>query len=250
MRNNWSTAIKTILAIVLFASVLAGCGNNSVSSAYPLESVTQDGNQLSKIYRAANKTVPEVAKELADERTPKEISKEDTDRMFLVYPDELYHLQKDPNKPEDTLIEIDNKEFVQQNYDSSFLQGFLVASILDDLFDAFKHRGSGSYRGYSSRDTYKPIVVYHQPTSSEKKMYPPITKEGKGSIFKRGSGTSSSKGIFSSDSSSSGSSGKIFKSSGGSDTGPKQSSIFGKPRSNSPPKTKVGGSGKIFKRKR
>lgn len=249
MRNNWSTAIKTMLAIVLFASVLAGCGNNSVSSTYPLESVTQDGNQLSKIYRAENKTVPEVAKDIADDKTPKEISKEDTERMFLVYPDELYHLQKDPNKPTDTLIEVDNKEFVQRNYDSSFLQGFLLASVLDNLFDSHKYRGS--YRGYSSKDTYKPIVVYHQPSSAEKKIYPPITKEGKGSIFKRGTGSSSSsKGIFSSGDDGSGSSGKIIKSSDGSDTGPKQSSIFERPRIKSPPKTKFGGSGKIFKRRR
>jgi hypothetical protein len=260
MRMNWRTALHSIMAIVLSVTVLAGCGANLASANYPLESVTQDGDQLSRVYRAENKTVPEVAHELADQKTPQEMSKEDPDRMFLIYPDELYHLQKDPNKPADTLIEVDNREFVRQNYDSSFLQGYLLASVLDDLFDSLKGH-HGKYRGYSTRDVYRPVVVYHAPTDKEKKQYPPITREGVGSIIKRSSSGSGAGTSLGSDGSltkkekgttdSGGFFGKIFRSSdspssGGSDSG---GSLFSRPKSKSPPKIRVGGFGRLTKRR-
>lgn len=130
MREPITAVMKAVLSIVLAVTVLAGCGGGgTAASGYPLESVTQDGNQSSRVYRAENQTVPEVAKELAAQRTPKEVSNEDADRMFLVYSDELYHLQKDPQKPSDTLIEVDNNAFVRQNYNPSFFQGFILAKI-------------------------------------------------------------------------------------------------------------------------
>lgn len=243
--------MKAALAVSLAVTVLAGCGGQSVSSTYPLESVVDKGGETSRVYRAENKTVPEVAKELADQKTPKEISKEDNDHMFLVYSDEWYHLQKDPQKPEDTLIEVDNQKFVQQNYSSSFLQGYITATVINGLFDLAKSY-SGNYRGYGSRDTYKPTVVYHTPTKQEKKAAPPITTSGSGSIIKRSSSadTSSKSGsgsIFkkSDTTSSSSGSGKIirnssdssYSSSSSSNSG---SSIFSRPKSNSPPKTSKG----------
>lgn len=244
--------LKAVLVVSLMASVLAGCGGQSVGSTYPLESITDKGGESSRVYRAENKTVPEVAKELADEKEPKEISKEDADHMFLVYSDEWYHLQKDPNKPADTLIEVDNQKFVQENYSSSFLKGYITASIINGLFDLAKGY-SGSYRGYGSRDTYKPTVVYHQPTKQEQKAYPPITKQGSGSIIKRSSSADSSSSksnsgsIFSKSdgSSSSSSSGKITRNSSdrsySSSSSSKSSwSIFSRPNSNSPPKTSKG----------
>ncbi len=58
--------------------------------------------------------------------------------MFLVYSDKIYNLQKDKEKPSDTLIEISNKEFVRQNYQPSFLQGYIMGSILNDIFGSRK----------------------------------------------------------------------------------------------------------------
>ncbi|MCP1356513.1 DUF4247 domain-containing protein [Aneurinibacillus migulanus] len=264
------TIIKTVLAVVLVASTLAGCTSQAMGSSYPLESVTQDGKQQSRVYRAENKTVPQVAEELSEQKKPKEISKEDNDQMFLVYSDEWYNLQKDPNKPEDTLIEVSNLEFVRQNYNPSFLEGYILASILDDLFDSHKRYG-GSYRGYADKDIYKPKTKYHTPTAKERKNLPPITTEGTGSIIKRGDTSSSSSGntrssvgssgsiIKKSDSDTSASKekrGKIIRSSDEGSSYDKQrtkvkpkDSMFSRPKNNSPPKVKVGGSGKIFKRR-
>jgi len=242
-------AIKIILLASLFASLLSGCGGPSVSETYPLESVTKDGGQSSYIYRAANKSVPEVAKELTDQKKPDQVSKEDTERMFLVYPNELYHLQKDPKQPQDTLIEVDNKQYVQQNYNPSFLEGYLLASLLTNMFDFdFGRSGKyyGDYRGYTDKDKHKPKTSYRSPTEQDKKTAPPMTVERKGSIFKRGKSSSGSNsdsgGLFDKPSSSKG---KISK--GGGDS--KGSDSWFSPPKTKKPKTSKG-VGKIFKRRR
>ena len=57
-------SVKIGLVISLIITLLSGCGgsgSNAVSSSYPLESVTKNGGQESRVYRAANKTVPQVA---------------------------------------------------------------------------------------------------------------------------------------------------------------------------------------------
>ncbi|MFM1653195.1 DUF4247 domain-containing protein [Brevibacillus sp. B_LB10_24] len=260
MQQGLYKLIKIGLVVIVLATIFAGHNGSSVSMAYPLESVSEQGQQVSRVYRAAGETVPDVAKKLADQRKPDEISKEDPERMFLVYPDQLYHLQRDPENPDDTLIEVDNKEFVRHNYNSSFLEGYLVASIFNSLLDSF---GSdhGTYRGYSQKDANSPS--YHTPTKAEKKQAPPLTVEKKGSILKRGSdssraGTSigSDESIFKkkSPAASSGGVGTITRSSGSSgstvdtEVTPKKSKWFSPPRNNSPPKTKVGGFGRIKRR--
>ncbi|WP_232696751.1 DUF4247 domain-containing protein [Brevibacillus daliensis] len=254
MWNSLSKLIKTTLVLSLVVGLLTGCSDpsDSVSSSYPLEQITDNGRESSRIYRAENKTVPEVAKEIADERTPKEISKEDSEHMFLVYKDEWYHIQKDTDKPTDTLIEIDSQEFVQRNYSPSFLEMYFIANVLEDLIDAAKYKGN--YRGYASRDVYQSGQKYHTPTVKEKKTYAPITTEKKGSILRRSS-NADSKSTKSSDNGSlfkkpdaepSGSTGKIIRDSdnkgssieGNSSSKKKKSSVLERPRTKSPPKVK------------
>lgn len=241
-RVAWQKNLKIILALVLFMSVLSGCGAPSVKDTYPLESVSGSGNSISYVYRAANKTVPEVAQELINSRTPEQTSPTSTERMFLVYSDVWYHLQKDSGKPSDTLIEEDTRQYVQQNYSSSFLQGYLASSLLHNLFDTMR---GGSYRGYMSRDIYKPPAgQYHTPTSNEKKAIPPLTVDRSGSVIRRGGSNSSvgSEGnIFNRGSQSSPSRGTINRDSGG--------SIFNSsPQSTSKPSTRSG-SGRVNRRR-
>lgn len=218
--------IKIGLAILLVTTLFSGCGEQNVGASYPLESITKNGSQESRIYRATNKTVPQVSQELSSQRKPKEISKEDPERMFLVYPDVWYHLQRDPQKPADTLIEVDSIDFVRQNYNPSFLEGYIVGSILSNIFGS---HGSytGTYRGYSTKDVYKTPNQYKPPTTQDQKNYPPITVGGSGSITRRGS-------------SNSGNSPSV---------GSGKSSNTSPPKVNSPPKTKYGGSGGLRRRK-
>ncbi|MGQ7280236.1 DUF4247 domain-containing protein [Brevibacillus thermoruber] len=265
MEQRLFRAVTILLVPALLLLALAGCGTPAAGSGYPLESViSKDDGQYSRVYRAENKTVPEVARELAEQREPDEISKEDEKHMFLIYPDEWYHLQQDEKKPSDTLIEVDSKEFVRQNYDPSFLEGYILASLLDDLFDAHKH-AHGSYRGYTTRDIYKPVGTYHIPTQQEKKAAPPVTKQGTGSIIKRSDKPADRSSVIGADGSitkkqaepstePAGRVGRIIRKSDKDTTISDSSSswgssIFSSPRSKSPPRTKVGGFGRITKRR-
>ncbi|OBZ10315.1 DUF4247 domain-containing protein [Bacillus sp. FJAT-26390] len=185
MNKWWYQSIKYLLLLSFIIPLLAACAvSDTVKEQYPLESVNGSGNQTSYVYRAENRPVPDVAADFIDQRNPKQQSDVSTERMFLVYSDEIIHLQQAPDAPEDTLIEIDSTEYVRQNYSSSFLQAYLIASVLDDIFDKGKY-GSGKYRGYSSKDKYKPSTTYRMPTVEDKKVAPPATVNRTGSIFKR-----------------------------------------------------------------
>ncbi|SFS60741.1 DUF4247 domain-containing protein [Paenibacillus sp. BC26] len=233
-----SYLIKLLLVVTLIVPLLAACGlNKTIEENYPLESVNGSGNETSYVYRAAGVSVPEVAKALIDESKPQQQSPEKTDHMFLVYSDRVVHLQQDAAKPEDTLIEVDSKEYVRNNYSSSFLQGYLIASILGDLFDNGRY-GHGTYRGYTDRDKYKPKGgTYHAPSVQEKKAVPPMTVNRTGSIFKRSKNADTSKvgegGLFNK---APPKTGKITRDSGDS----KKSGSWLTPRKSSKPKTRVG----------
>jgi hypothetical protein len=271
MIKRLSNSIKIVLAIVLGASLLTGCsasgsGQPAVTGGYPLTSVSKNGNQESYIYQADKQSVPEVAKKLSDQKKPDQISRNDNQQMFLVYSDELYDLQRDKKNPDNTLIEVSNKEFVRNNYSSSFLKGYLSAVLLDRLYQLGKG-ALGNYRGYTDGNTIRPTVKYQPPTASEKKTIPPITKQTTGSIIKRSSSGNNSNSFSSTFSrirnsvtkdvgqainSVERNTGKILKS----DTGQGTSKVFPKnsrisiPKNNSPPKVKFKSFGRIMRRSR
>ena len=242
--------LKIVLVLSFLVSLLSGCGSPpNVQESYPLESVSRDGAATSYVYRAEGKSVPVVAKELSEETTSDQMSEENAERMFLVYGDDIYHLQQDPANPEDTLVEIDSKEYVRQNYDSSFLQGYLTATLIGNLFDSIGGRGGG-YRGYTSRDVYQPKQgTFKAPSTEDKKVAPPMTVDRSGKISRRGQ-TSDKVGsggsIFKREPASEPSRGTINRGQSGNSSG----GIFSSPKkSYSKPKTRVG-SGKIGRRGR
>ncbi len=93
--------------------------------------------------------------------------------MFLVYLDKIQNLQKNKEQPSDTLIELSNKEFVRQNSQPSYLQGYIMGSILNDIFGSRKS-SYGDYRGYKDRQSHKPVIPERPPTKEEKKTPHPI----------------------------------------------------------------------------
>ncbi|MFD1953523.1 DUF4247 domain-containing protein [Paenibacillus thailandensis] len=254
MNKWWLHGVKIIVVLSFIVPLLVACGvSSSVKEQYPLEAVNGSGSQTSYVYRAAGETVPEVAARLAAQRQPEQQSPASSERMFLVYPDEIVHVQQAPDNPDDTLIEIDSKEYVQQNYSMSFLEGYLLASLLDELFDYGKY-GKGSYRGYSTQDVYKPQQTYRTPTEADKKTAPPVTVDRTGMIFKRSKTADSSAATGSSGGSGTGRSsstiGKIITKdspSSSSGDGGKSGSLF-KKKSYSAPKVKAG-RGKITRRR-
>lgn len=178
-------ALKWLIAVTLLVGLLAGCGSPDLGRQYPLESVSGEGSSTSYVYRAAGETVPEVAARLAGEHTPKQISPQSDERMFLVYSDKWYHLQRDTAKPQDTLIEVSSTQYVRSNYSPSFLEAYLTAALIGELFDAAGRHGK--YRGYTGRDVYKPATgSFRKPSEQDVRKAPPLTAPGKGYITKRG----------------------------------------------------------------
>jgi hypothetical protein len=246
--SRWLTGLKLLLVISFIVPLLAACGlSETIAEQYPLESVNGSGNQTSYVYRAAGQSVTEVAQTLIERRAPRQQSPEDPERMFLVYSDEIIHLQRDSDNPSDTLVEVDSKEYVRHNYNPGFLEGYLLASLIDDLFDHGRY--GGKYRGYTSRDIYIPKGTYHKPTIDEKKMAPPMTVERSGSIFRRSKDANSTvAGDNESATAPPSSSGKITRNKDNSDTVKKSKNIFTKPKKYKAPKIRVR-TGKIGRRR-
>ncbi|PWK13768.1 DUF4247 domain-containing protein [Tumebacillus permanentifrigoris] len=156
MRRLTKTIALT-LALTVFA---VGCGMensaNFIKQKYSLEDVQGSGDTQQKVYRAKGESVPDVANQIAAEQKPDEISAQSNERMFLVYRDYLIHVQQDPEQASDTLIEVDTKQFVRQNYDPSFLNGFLAASLLSNIFGSGWHNyPTRGYNGYGQNPYYR-----------------------------------------------------------------------------------------------
>ncbi|MGB8956876.1 MAG: DUF4247 domain-containing protein [Tumebacillaceae bacterium] len=190
-----------VLAAVLAVSVmLAGCGADNaaqfVKDQYSLENVAGQGNSMQKVYRAENSKVPDVAKAIADDSKPDEISKSSDERMFIVYPDSVVQVQQDPDKTEDVLVEVDTKQFVKENYDPSFLQGFLAASLISSMFgNNWRSKPHGGYYGYGNYKSkyggsYTPPSTggsYRAPATTPNKGYvkPPTSSKGSGRVIRK-----------------------------------------------------------------
>lgn len=188
--------LKTALALLMALALIAGCSNASgyIKEHYPLVDVQGKGKDSARIYSAENTSVPDAAKEIAAEEKPDEISKENPDRMFLVYKDKIINLQKDPQNENNTLVEIDSIEYAKDHYSSSFLEGYLTASLLQSLFGGgwFNRGPPVEYKGYGSSPNYNGGTIAKSKESSDKSKSP-ATSERTGSFTsKSGSGSDSS----------------------------------------------------------
>ncbi len=241
MKSWLSRGIKHLLVLSLLLPILAGCAQGiDVNEQYPLESVSGSGSEASYVYRAADRSVTDVAQELIERKTPKERSEPSEERMFLVYSDEIVQVQQDPERPQDALIEVSTIAYARNNYSPSFLEAYIIASVIGDLFDHGRY--GGNYRGYGSKGSYAPKQTYRTATADDKKMAPPMTVNRSGSIFRRSADAdASASGTSGSTSSnappSTGSSGKIVRSGSDSDvSADKKKSVITKPKKSKVPK--------------
>lgn len=178
------------LSWLLIFSLILGCSNagSYVKDNYPLVDVQGKGKETSKVYLVEGKDVPTVANELASKEKPEEKSKEDPDQMFLAYKDKIVQIEKDPANEKNSLVEVNSIEYAKKHYDSSFLKGYLTASIIQSIFGGggffgnLFGGGGGSYKGYSSLpdSSRKSTDPSQFPSSSNTKK--PSTSDGSGSF--------------------------------------------------------------------
>ncbi|MDF2718081.1 MAG: hypothetical protein K0R28_5006 [Paenibacillus sp.] len=235
---RWTTWVTMLLVVAL----LSGCANaaNYVKDTYPLVDMAGKGKTAAKVYEAEGKTVPDVAKEISGQDKPAEMSKEDLDQMFLIYDNRVVNLQKNPENPSNTLIEIDTIEYAKQNYDSSFLEGYIAASLIQSIFgnswyDSSYKKYSTPYKGYSTSVPAKSSTSSSSASSTDEKK--PTTSDRTGSFTSKGSTPATGSSGSSSSSAAKGSTGS---SSSSSSTGSWSSSSSGSVRKNdgSSPSTK------------
>ncbi|WP_409345728.1 DUF4247 domain-containing protein [Paenibacillus sp. MBLB4367] len=244
-RWSWPNVIAYIVVFAVIISAISGLFGSTTSASsyvkdnYPLVDVQGKGKDNAKVYMVENKDVPTVAQELAAQQTPKEKSKDSADQMFLVYSDKIINVQKDPQNSSNTLVEIDSIQYAKEHYDSSFLQGFVTATILQSLFDndwVSGKKSTQSYRGYTSTPSYQSKTATSTSPPSSKDSQPSTTDRTGSFSSKSGSASSGTKtdsatpkssddkaSGSSSSPSSSGSSG-TFRTNSGSSTGSTSSS--------------------------
>lgn len=238
--NRWTAWICMLLVVAL----MSGCANaaNYVKDTYPLVSADGKGKTTAKVYEAEGKTVPEVAGELAAQEKPQETSKEDPDQMFLIYDNRIVNLQKNPENAANTLIEIDSIEYAKSHYDSSFLEGYLTATLVQSIFggdwwDKSYKKYSNPYKGYSTAVPSKSASPGSSSSTDEKK---PTTTDRTGSFSSKG--TTPSSGSSSGSASSGSSSGKSSTSTGSSSSSSSSSGSSGSSKSSGSWSTSSSGS--------
>ncbi|WP_420819421.1 DUF4247 domain-containing protein [Paenibacillus thalictri] len=186
--NRW---VSWIACTVIF-TLLVGCtdAGSYVKETYPLVDVQGTGKNTAKVYVAEGKNVPTAAKEIASKEKPQEISKESTDQMFLVYKDKIVNVHKDPSNESNSLVEMDTVEYAKEHYDSSFLQGYITASLLQSVLGGgwFNSRNGNDYRGYTPPASSSGSGQRTQtPTPTSPTTKTPTTSDRQGSF---GSGSS------------------------------------------------------------
>lgn len=200
--NRW---VSWIACTVIF-TLLVGCADagSYVKDNYPLVDVQGKGKNTAKVYVAEGKDVPTAAKEIASKEKPQEVSKESSDQMFLVYKDKIVNVHKDPSNESNSLIEMDTVEYAKEHYDSSFLEGYITASLLQSVLGGgwFNNSRSGSdYRGYTPPASSGTGQRVQTPTTTTPNTQAPTTSDRKGT-FGSGKTTtppSSSSGVRRSD---------------------------------------------------
>ncbi|MGY4690883.1 DUF4247 domain-containing protein [Salibacterium sp. K-3] len=142
---------KVLIIFTALILLLTGCLSQGgvASQHYELENVMEDeaGNE-SHVYRAENSTVPEAVETIREDSEPVEVSEEDEERMFLVYEDRTIQVMKDAEQPEDSLVEVSEQEFVENNYRPSMLETYAMFRIMSDLYNMGSRNRDREYEGY------------------------------------------------------------------------------------------------------
>ncbi|KIL46416.1 DUF4247 domain-containing protein [Jeotgalibacillus campisalis] len=141
---------KSILSVLIAAVLLfvAACGNGSgsifkdgieefISNTYPLYDTiasTENSDQYARVYRAENQDIASVADSLQGHEEPTEMSEENEGKQIFIYDQYFVTLTQSEDNASNTMIEVAEEEFVRNNYSPGFFEGYLLASLLGNIF--------------------------------------------------------------------------------------------------------------------
>ena len=163
-----------IVGVLLF---VAACGNGSgslfkdgiedyIGNQYQLhDTVTsaENSDQFARIYLAQNQDIASVASDLQSHEEPTEMSEQNNGKQIFIYDNQFVTLTESEDDPSNTMIEIAEEEFVKNNYSPGFFEGYLLASLLGNMFGNNWSRNrnqlcqvnpSRCYGGYNAGGTF------------------------------------------------------------------------------------------------
>ncbi|MFF2590605.1 DUF4247 domain-containing protein [Peribacillus butanolivorans] len=153
--------MKKIAIIITSLSVfLAACGNQPfISSNYQeIDTIENDSGDYGTVYQAEGKSVSQVAREIQKNAQPDHSSKKSEDEMFLLYPEdspeEVVHIMKDDENPDNTIIEVVEEDFAENSYDFPLMETLGVLGVATALYgwnksDSKMKKKRMGYKGYN-----------------------------------------------------------------------------------------------------
>ncbi|CAH0323617.1 DUF4247 domain-containing protein [Peribacillus simplex] len=153
--------MKKIAIIITSLSVfLAACGNQPfISSNYQeIDTIENDLGDYGTVYQAEGKSVSQVAREIQKNAQPDHSSKKSEDEMFLLYPEdspeEVVHIMKDDENPDNTIIEVVEEDFAENSYDFPLMETLGVLGVATALYgwnksDSKTKKKRIGYKGYN-----------------------------------------------------------------------------------------------------
>ncbi|WP_240733130.1 DUF4247 domain-containing protein [Jeotgalibacillus sp. S-D1] len=170
---------KTFLSLLIVGVMLfvAACGNGGGSlfndsiddyisnnySLYDTISSTENSDEYARVYLAEDRDISAVSSELQDHEEPTEMSELREGKQVFIYDNQFVTLTESEDNSSDTMIEVAEEEFVRNNYSPGFFQGYLLASVLGNMFgnnwgsqrnQACAANPERCYGGYNSAGTY------------------------------------------------------------------------------------------------
>lgn len=102
---------------------------------YDTVASTTYSDDYAAVYRAQNQDLSSVADDLMGYAEPTEKSDPKDGKQIFVY-DGLFVTLTQKNGEPDTMIEVAGEDFARDNYTPGFFEGYLLASVIDNLFDS------------------------------------------------------------------------------------------------------------------
>ncbi|MBM7580366.1 DUF4247 domain-containing protein [Jeotgalibacillus terrae] len=141
---------RSIMSVMIITVMMftAACGNSGgsifkdgiedyISTTYTLYDTVEsaeNSDRYARIYQAENTNLSSVSDSLQSHETPDEMSEINNGKQIFIYDDVFVTLTESEEDADNTMIEVAEQEFARNNYGPSFFEGYLLASLISNIF--------------------------------------------------------------------------------------------------------------------